>query len=518
MTFCQDIYDMLCRRHPGSKIYVIGDHHFFHKNIIEYTRSEFDNIEAMNEHIINAHNEVVGKDDIVIFLGDFCFKNSMIGPFCASMNGHKYLILGNHDLGSLEKRYHSLGFEGVYTTPIKINNGFLSHEPLIKGEKNDLTFQGILSEFVNYDGGVNYHGHIHENCGNISAAYINVTCEAQAYKPILIGETPNIKTTNGTSLFINTGEFEKACGMIHKSFCFDGKLLLDDYIYSMMLESLTSYYNQSFVQGSFGLCKKYGYISSFSDLDISCFYDPSKSKNKNFGMLKTISDEMYEHLKNIDGINLEFFKRFSNLRIFSASLARDNATFSKCYSDMNLILLDCYRSSDFLDLCGGTLIEKFLSKIDSSMLTDFCFPRFHVQTLKPVGDISNLILQMLFQEENASKKALALKKLHYVYKHAIKDEVLENFLDTFIRFFLRNVTLLASWGRTGEVDYIREQFSNLHSLIEHYIRTIPEPLIGQIYDVLTNPNSLFLEVYEELISTPLEQTFDSCTKIMRKLK
>ena len=61
---------------------------------------------------------MITKDDIVIFLGDFCFKYGSIKEILDRMNGHKYLILGNHDLEDLVKNYPNLGFEGVFTFPI----------------------------------------------------------------------------------------------------------------------------------------------------------------------------------------------------------------------------------------------------------------------------------------------------------------------------------------------------------------------------------------------------------------
>ncbi len=295
MTFCQDIYDMLCKKHPNSNIYVIGDHHLFHRNIIEYTRPEFQSIDEMNEHIINAHNRTIGSNDVVIFLGDFSLKNSEIGKSCAKMKGHKYLILGNHDPKNLEKKYHSLGLEGIYTTPIRIGNQFLSHEPLIKGQKEDLTFQGILREFDSCESAINYHGHFHIKGNNLSSSHTNATCEAQGYTPMLIGKTLSKQSTDEKPLFINSDQFVSACEFIKKSYGLEAKLLLNDYIYSMMLESLTKHRKQHLIQGSFGLYKKYGYASSFSDLDISCIYNPANSKKKNQNMLKVISDEMYEY-------------------------------------------------------------------------------------------------------------------------------------------------------------------------------------------------------------------------------
>jgi len=78
MTFCQDIYEMLSKKHPNSRIYAISDQHFYHNNIIQYTRNNFFNVEEMNRHIIAKHNEVIKEQDVVLFLGDFCFKNSFI--------------------------------------------------------------------------------------------------------------------------------------------------------------------------------------------------------------------------------------------------------------------------------------------------------------------------------------------------------------------------------------------------------------------------------------------------------
>jgi len=109
VSFCQDIYQILCKKYPDRKIYIIGDHHFYHKNIINYTRSSFIDVYEMNKYIIKMHNEIVGSDEIVIFLGDFCFKNSLIVDVLKQMNGHKYLIMGNHDSECLLKNYKSMG-------------------------------------------------------------------------------------------------------------------------------------------------------------------------------------------------------------------------------------------------------------------------------------------------------------------------------------------------------------------------------------------------------------------------
>lgn len=53
----------------------------------------------MNEGLIKNWNSVVGKDDIVFNLGDFAFApDRKWKEILGRLNGHHYLILGNHDV------------------------------------------------------------------------------------------------------------------------------------------------------------------------------------------------------------------------------------------------------------------------------------------------------------------------------------------------------------------------------------------------------------------------------------
>ena len=197
-SFYKDIYNFLSKRHPNRKIYAISDHHFFHVNIILYGRPKFSNISEMNEYIIKCHNDIVGPDDVVIFLGDFCFKNGAIKALLGQMNGHKYLLLGNHDKPKIFKQYGELGFEGVFTTPIKIHSNYLSHQPL-DNSVDDPHFKLLVKEFNSNPNGINYHGHIHTT-EESTKPYYNVTCEALGYKPLLIGYTSGILTESDSLL------------------------------------------------------------------------------------------------------------------------------------------------------------------------------------------------------------------------------------------------------------------------------------------------------------------------------
>ena len=56
-------------------IFITADHHFNHKNIIEYCDRPFKTVEEMNNTMIEKWNNKVGKDDLVIHLGDFALGN-----------------------------------------------------------------------------------------------------------------------------------------------------------------------------------------------------------------------------------------------------------------------------------------------------------------------------------------------------------------------------------------------------------------------------------------------------------
>lgn len=83
-----------------STIWLGGDYHFGHKNIIKFDRIRpfrpFDNIDDHNREIIARHNALVRSKDVVYFLGDMCFGKDAFA--CVSqLNGIRKLVLGNHD-------------------------------------------------------------------------------------------------------------------------------------------------------------------------------------------------------------------------------------------------------------------------------------------------------------------------------------------------------------------------------------------------------------------------------------
>ena len=92
-----------------NKIWFTSDEHFGSQRAIELSqRIEFmpNNVSKMNNHIIGCHNQRVGKNDLVIHLGDFGIFN-----YLTYLNGQHILIRGNYEIDdeSFFEKVHAPG-------------------------------------------------------------------------------------------------------------------------------------------------------------------------------------------------------------------------------------------------------------------------------------------------------------------------------------------------------------------------------------------------------------------------
>ena len=153
-----------------SNVYLISDHHFGHKPIIDYEARPFADVEEMNRVMIERWNSVVKQEDQVFHLGDFSFLNQEdTAAIVNQLNGYKILILGNHDRGRSRSWWLEAGFDEVSEYPLVYQNFFiLSHEPL------------YMNRHMPY---VNVHGHIHGQ-KFAGSSYFNVSVEHWDYTPV----------------------------------------------------------------------------------------------------------------------------------------------------------------------------------------------------------------------------------------------------------------------------------------------------------------------------------------------
>jgi calcineurin-like phosphoesterase family protein len=82
-----------------NEIFVTSDNHFFHANFIhKYKIRDFSSVEEMNELMIENHNKVVGKGDLVYNLGDFSFGGvEETRAVIKRLNGDIFYVRGNHE-------------------------------------------------------------------------------------------------------------------------------------------------------------------------------------------------------------------------------------------------------------------------------------------------------------------------------------------------------------------------------------------------------------------------------------
>ena len=168
-----------------ADIWVWSDTHFNHANIISFCDRPFKSADQMNWKMVQFHNEVVKPQDKVYHLGDVYmgggFTREYTEKLLSSLNGHKRLILGNHDNGKdqILQRY----FEKIDVWRMMPEHGLLmTHVPVHQSTLGEGRFGG-KSEFIMQ----NIHGHIHTN-KSPAGPYRCVCVEQIEYRPIHIEE------------------------------------------------------------------------------------------------------------------------------------------------------------------------------------------------------------------------------------------------------------------------------------------------------------------------------------------
>lgn len=143
----------ILRFHSEDPLFFTADTHFGHKNIIDYCKRQFRDVEEMNETLIDNWNGTVGKNDTVFHLGDFGMGDAADwNRILDRLNGRIYLVAGNHDLRALSSGVNTR-FEKV-SMQMLIQVGkrkiYLNHYPF-------LCFSGSEKECWQL------FGHVHSN-------------------------------------------------------------------------------------------------------------------------------------------------------------------------------------------------------------------------------------------------------------------------------------------------------------------------------------------------------------------
>lgn len=189
-----------------NKIWFTSDLHFWHKPIL---REDFDNrpfkdLQDMEDGLIKNWNSVVGKDDIVIVVGDVFFCGTQKArQIMDKLNGTKILVTGNHD-GSFQAMMNA-GFDFVCEKLIMKIAGqevLISHYPYKYHWFRNWIAKNILRRKLprymdrrpENRGGWLIHGHTHSK-EKLKSKMIHVGCVAWDYKPVPISTIESIIAT-----------------------------------------------------------------------------------------------------------------------------------------------------------------------------------------------------------------------------------------------------------------------------------------------------------------------------------
>jgi calcineurin-like phosphoesterase family protein len=103
-----------------AEIFFTSDNHFGHAKIIEYCDQPFGSVDEMDEAMIASWNQLVKPKDLVYDLGDvfwWFMPFDRVEIIFKRLNGHKHLIVGNHDV---PKVYSRLGW--AWVKPVHLLN------------------------------------------------------------------------------------------------------------------------------------------------------------------------------------------------------------------------------------------------------------------------------------------------------------------------------------------------------------------------------------------------------------
>lgn len=116
--------------------YYIADNHFYHRAILTHMdKRDFSDVEEMNEYMIQQWNHKVRMNDEVVILGDLSWGNlEQTQKIIDRLNGHLFLIRGNHDYFVDDKKFDRSQFEWIKDYAELNDNKrkvVLSHYPIV---------------------------------------------------------------------------------------------------------------------------------------------------------------------------------------------------------------------------------------------------------------------------------------------------------------------------------------------------------------------------------------------------
>lgn len=176
------------------EIFYTSDSHFDHERIIQYSGRPFKDAQEMNEMLIQWWNEIVKPNDHIWHLGDLTMHRkieTIQHRVLNRLNGHKRLIMGNHDLDKAEN--YLKWFEKVKASHVH-DNILFTHIPVHPRSVGRFAaiIHGHTHAQADYPPTVRlenkFVGHGAKELVPIDVPFFNLSVERTNYRPVSLSE------------------------------------------------------------------------------------------------------------------------------------------------------------------------------------------------------------------------------------------------------------------------------------------------------------------------------------------
>ena len=187
-------------------IYYISDTHLGDLRVFNKCARPFASLEEMEKTIVDNWNKKVRKEETVYVLGDLAedgYKKAI--DVYAGLNGHKHLLVGNHDMKMLDEIKESNVFESIDFMTL-IEDG---------GRKICLCHYPVMDWMEFSRGEYHVYGHIHNKTLKNDPAYpqikeyfkdklaYNCGVDVTGFQPVTLDEMIVLKEKNKNEPYIN---------------------------------------------------------------------------------------------------------------------------------------------------------------------------------------------------------------------------------------------------------------------------------------------------------------------------
>ncbi len=182
-----------------TSVFFTSDTHFMHANIVEYCNRPFNTVDEMDEEIIKRWNKMVGEDDVVFHLGDFCFGSEKSWRYLISrLNGMIYLVAGNHDKNITMD--HFVDVDQIMNIMVQ------GDDEMDDDQRITLCHYPMISWYQSHRGAWQFFGHVHGGLIDDGFSYapkltpnqLDVGVDVHQFAPVSYQQAKKIITKNNS--------------------------------------------------------------------------------------------------------------------------------------------------------------------------------------------------------------------------------------------------------------------------------------------------------------------------------